>query len=86
MVAAEAFYRADQCADARAALSRENSRGAHFREDFPDEGDLDTSYFIVARSRRAGLDVEREPVEFTIVRPGESLLDDEAPARAAQAD
>ena len=34
-----------------AALRRENSRGAHYREDFPDEGDLATSTFTVARQR-----------------------------------
>ena len=34
---------------AKAGLARENSRGAHFREDFPDPGDIDASYFTVAR-------------------------------------
>ena len=34
-----------------AALKRENSRGAHYREDFPGEGDLATSTFTVARQR-----------------------------------
>ena len=59
---------------AGASLSRENSRGAHYREDFTDTGDLDTSYFTVARQTDAGLTVERQPVEFTIVRPGETIL------------
>ena len=42
---------------ALAALKRENSRGAHFREDFPGEGDLATSTFTVARQRDGGLDI-----------------------------
>ncbi len=65
---------------ARAALSRENSRGAHYREDFPDSGDLESSYFTVARQSGEGLAVEREPVAFTIVRPGETILKDDAEA------
>ncbi len=36
---------------AKAGLVRENSRGAHYREDFPDSGSLDTSYFTLARKR-----------------------------------
>ena len=42
---------------AAAALKRENSRGAHFREDFPAEGDLATSTFTVARQRNGALDI-----------------------------
>ncbi len=59
---------------AAAALSRENSRGAHYREDFTDAGDLHESYFTVARQTGDSLGVERQPVEFTIVKPGESLI------------
>jgi fumarate reductase flavoprotein subunit len=63
---------------ALAALQRENSRGAHFREDFPGEGDLETSTYTVVRQRDGGLSLTNEPVKFTIVRPGESLLKEAA--------
>ena len=59
---------------AKAGLSRENSRGAHFREDFPDAGPMDQSYFTVAKAGDEGIEVSRQAVEFTIVKPGESLL------------
>ena len=62
---------------AAAALSRENSRGAHYREDFTQVGSLEDSYFTVARSEQDQLSVERQPVVFSIVKPGESLLEDE---------
>jgi len=65
---------------ALAAQQRENSRGAHFRSDFPEPGDLETSTFTVVRQSAAGLTVSNEPVLFTHVRPGESLLDGKAAA------
>jgi fumarate reductase flavoprotein subunit len=58
-----------------AAQARENSRGAHFRADFPAGGDLQSSAYTRVRADSDGrLAVDAIPVAFTRVRPGASLL------------
>ncbi|MGR3755688.1 MAG: L-aspartate oxidase [Tranquillimonas sp.] len=59
---------------AKAAQSRENSRGAHYREDFPETGAMEESYYTVARQEGDAVTVRREDVRFTIVRPGQTVL------------
>jgi fumarate reductase flavoprotein subunit len=65
---------------ARAALKRENSRGAHYREDFKEPGDLATSRYTVVRRVDGRLAVTDEAVAFTRVKPGETLLKEAAQA------
>jgi fumarate reductase flavoprotein subunit len=53
-----------------AAISRTDSRGAHFRSDFPHTGPLEQSAFTSLQNGQLTM----KPVAFTRVRPGESLL------------
>ncbi|QWE22020.1 FAD-binding protein [Polynucleobacter sp. AP-Jannik-300A-C4] len=57
-----------------AALSRENSRGAHYRDDFPEPGPLESSYFTAVQLSDQGLRIENRPVQFTMIKPGETIL------------
>src|SRR5690606_22316611 len=61
---------------AKAALQRANSGGAHVREDFPGACALATSTFAVTRQRYARVEATDGPVAFTIVEPGEALLEE----------
>jgi len=57
-----------------AAVARANSRGAHYRSDFPDPGELATSTYVQVRLHDGAFACTAVPVRFERVRPGESLL------------
>jgi fumarate reductase flavoprotein subunit len=59
---------------AAAALARTDSRGAHFREDNPTTSELSTSRYTLVRLDGDRIAVATEPVAFTRVAPGETLL------------
>jgi fumarate reductase flavoprotein subunit len=67
---------------AAAADFRRDSRGAHFREDFPQTSDLASSRYTCVRLAGDQPVVSSEAVMFTRVRPGQSLLRHEPPTAA----
>jgi fumarate reductase flavoprotein subunit len=62
------------------AVAREDSRGAHYRSDFPDVRDLDRSRYTCVSWRDGRFETTARPVAFTRVRPGETLLKEAAAA------
>ena len=59
---------------AEAAIARENSRGAHYRDDFPDPGSFEDSYYTAVQLSKQDLMIEKRPVQFTMIRPGQTIL------------
>ena len=64
---------------AKAGIARENSRGAHFRSDYPASGRMEDSDYTVAKLDGDDIKLTREPVKFTIVSPGSTILPGNAP-------
>ena len=57
-----------------AAIARENSRGAHYREDFPEPGSLEDSYYTAVNFNHQELSIKNLPVQFTMIKPGQTIL------------
>jgi fumarate reductase flavoprotein subunit len=56
------------------AIAREDSRGAHFRSDFPAAGDLASSRYTCVKLHDGKFEVTTRPVQFSRIKPGDTLI------------
>ncbi len=61
-----------------AAAAREDSAGAHYRADHPESVPPAEAYYTRARISGDGIEVSRQVVEFSRVKPGQSLIEEPA--------
>ena len=61
-----------------AAITRDNSCGAHYREDYPNSADVNKPWYTSVDYRQGNFRESRKPVTFTRVAPGETLVAENA--------